>query len=425
MVDPVPPNSLLKHLVHATRELGLVLLIVVLSLSSVSILVPAPFEIEPAESPWLRFLLAVARQPVVLAVGFFLLLLGIVQYWRRTEGERRKPPLRERGRSVGQQIVGESEPVDAEGPPLELEAEILPSRVQMPSQASRRPSPLLARPWSSAGAALAIVGVALVARRCLVETAEVASSSMLPTLDPGDHLLVNRIAYGVPIIGRPLPRRGDIIVFRTAGLMLLPGTAENVGQLTKRVIGLPGDEIAMERGHPVINGWRVPGCRIGEHTLVDARGRFSGDLFVEWLEGSPFLVLATHRERFRGRYRVRPGEVFVLGDLRENSTDSRAWNLAKGGGVETESIVGRVEHVIVGRKRSGRPDWARALAPLELGLRTENVDTTRLEEDLAACLAVPPKETTPPPGDPETPFESDARLAPAAIPPGPPSASPR
>ena len=106
----------------------------------------------------------------------------------------------------------------------------------------------------------AIAVAAFFVRASVVATFRIVGPSMLPTLEIGDRVLVNKLAYGVapPFSGRRvrarLPKRGDLVVFHANGLTGAGGPSSVV----KRVIGLPGDEIAYVNDSLQINGWRVP-----------------------------------------------------------------------------------------------------------------------------------------------------------------------
>jgi signal peptidase I len=129
------------------------------------------------------------------------------------------------------------------------------------------------------------------------ERIRVESISMQPTLYPGDYVIVNKLAYRF----KGTPERGDVIVFR------YPPNPEAIPYI-KRVIGLPGDQIHIADGKVVVNGQAV----------------------VE-----PYLVVSTNRG---GDWTVPAGQLFVMGDNRNNSSDSRSW-----GFVPLENIIGRAE----------------------------------------------------------------------------------
>lgn len=331
-------------------------------------LVPAPFELGDDGGTWAAWVRAVDGQPVATLLAFFLLFLALYHYWE---------PRWSRGAARNELAVS-------------ARAASLPPRSRV------RRAPWLAATLRYAGWTTLALGAAWLVRARLFETDTVVSTSMLPTLNVGDQLLVNKIAYGGLFSRRRLPSRGDNVVFFTKGLRMWGTTGDDVHQLVKRVIGLPGDEIAMRQNHPIINGWAVPFCELGDHTVVTAAGTYQGRLSVEWLAGHAYLVLTGDREHFSARYRVGPDEVFVLGDQRRNSSDSRTWNQLQGGGVPLAAIVGRVDRILLGRNRAAHVDWLRWLSPLELGMAAENADTRLLRAMLEGCLAHPPDSRVPP-----------------------------
>jgi signal peptidase I len=127
----------------------------------------------------------------------------------------------------------------------------------------------------------------------------IESISMQPTLYPGDYVIVNKLAYRY----NNTPRRGDVILFK------YPPNPEQIPYL-KRIIGLPGDQVHIADGEVYING----------------------ELMLE-----PYVKVTTNRG---GDWTVPAGQYFVLGDNRNNSSDSRSW-----GFVPYENIIGRLELV--------------------------------------------------------------------------------
>lgn len=248
---------------------------------------------------------------------------------------------------------------------------------------------------------VAIVVLVFVTRTSLVATYRVVGPSMLPTLEIGDRLLVNRLAYGVRLpfaktyLGRRLPRRGDLVVFSGEG-----GTGPGgSGTLVKRVIGLPGDLIAFRDGGVQINQWRVPTCDAGPYTQMDGRLTVRGRLSVEYLGDRTYLTVRKPIESPFPGYLVKPDEVFVVGDDRGVSSDSRAWNEGRGAGVPIDVLDGRVSRVLFGARPDGRLDFSRVLAPaLDLKVRIPGIDTSKTDERIANCLNRRPAMTSPPPG---------------------------
>jgi signal peptidase I len=146
---------------------------------------------------------------------------------------------------------------------------------------------------------LVLLLVLIPARVFVAEPMRVPSSSMRPTLLPGEHVLVDKVTYRLRA-----PRRWELVVFK------LPG-----GELgLKRVVGLPGDRVALRDGALFIDGRRV------EEPYVD----------YESVDGT-----------FFGPVSVPPDRLFVLGDRRANSEDSRNF-----GPVSLGNVVGRAVFVI-------------------------------------------------------------------------------
>jgi signal peptidase I len=145
--------------------------------------------------------------------------------------------------------------------------------------------------------------LALFVREFLVQAFKIPSGSMIPTLLIGDHILVNKFIYGIkmPFTGRVIipvkePARNDIVVFKYP---------RNPSQdYIKRVIGLPGDTIEIINKKIYING----------NPLANDYGIFLDNRIMN--EGP--------RDNF-GPVTVPPHSLFVMGDNRDNSADSRFW----------------------------------------------------------------------------------------------------
>jgi signal peptidase I len=194
--------------------------------------------------------------------------------------------------------------------------------------------------------------IALVVRTVLFQPFNIPSGSLIPTLLIGDYLFVSKYSYGYsrhsipfspPIFSGRIfasePKRGDIAVFK------LPkdGSTDYI----KRVIGLPGDKIRVVSGILHINGQPVKRERIDDYRTYDSWKR---EVSVpQYLETLPNGV--THRIiEINGdtsywdntfEYLVPPGFFFMMGDNRDNSTDSR--DEAQVGMVSFENFVGRAE----------------------------------------------------------------------------------
>lgn len=234
----------------------------------------------------------------------------------------------------------------------------------------------------------AAVMAAIALRIVLVEAFKVPAGSMFPSLEIGDHMFVTKSTYG--LFTKSLPTRGDVVVFQYPE----PNPNAEKPDYVKRVIALAGDELSFDNGAPIINGWRVPSCKLGRATATLGNDPMPSeyDVFVEFLEGKAYLVAfeTSRSEGQQGPYHVKSGEFWVVGDNRNNSSDSRAWNQGRGGGVPVDNLSGRARWLWFPPERqgidlAGTPVLPRGLEPLA--------------PDLERCLGAVPDlaHTTPPP----------------------------
>jgi len=173
-------------------------------------------------------------------------------------------------------------------------------------------------------------------RAFFVEAFKIPSGSMERTLLPGDFLLVDKLAYGVEVPftdwrlrGWRTPQRGDVIVFQYP--------LDPTDNYVKRLVGMPGDTLAMREGTLVRNG--VPLAE--RYVRHEDPGMDPVDMQFGWQR--PYLVrtaearFADHPSRNNWGPLVVPArQYFVLGDNRDNSNDSRYW-----GFVPMENVKGR------------------------------------------------------------------------------------
>ena len=182
--------------------------------------------------------------------------------------------------------------------------------------------------------------VALFIRQFVVEAFKIPSGSMIPTLTIGDHLLVNKFLYGpripftdIRFFSGKEPKRGDIIVFKFP--------EDESKNFIKRVVGVPQDKIEIKKGMLLINDLPVPVTDVGnagdkEQGLVQQPGW--PRLLDEQLGNVTHRIqyLYDQRETNFGPVLVPKESVFVMGDNRDNSQDSRVWKFVK-----YEKILGK------------------------------------------------------------------------------------
>ena len=208
---------------------------------------------------------------------------------------------------------------------------------------------------------LAVVGSF---RSTFADWNDVPTGSMKPTILEGERIFVNKLAYDlkVPFTRWRLavwdnPRRGDIVV------LFSPADGR---RLVKRVVGLPGDRIALVDNRLVINGTPVSYEPVDPELAAQLLAGEEGGSVVERerLDAGPHQVMfdaAFPRGRSFRPVVLPEGEYFVLGDNRDNSFDSRWF-----GYVRRDRIVGRAVAVVVSvdLERHWRPRWHRFLRGL-------------------------------------------------------------
>lgn len=205
-----------------------------------------------------------------------------------------------------------------------------------------------------------VLAVVMVLRSFLYEPFNIPSDSMVPTLETGDFILVNKFEYGVrlPIINSKIidvgsPERGEVAVFRYPPQPSI--------SYIKRIVGLPGDHIVYDHGQLSINGEKVTKTPIqfsrekdnlDTPTSIYHQETLGAHTFtMRELEGvnvarqAPFLNYVDNGKYSaeNGLYwevKVPEGHYFAMGDNRDQSADSRFW-----GFVPEENLTGRAFYI--------------------------------------------------------------------------------
>ncbi len=196
--------------------------------------------------------------------------------------------------------------------------------------------------------------IAVVIRTVAFEPFNIPSGSMIPTLLVGDYLFVSKYSYGYSRFSLPLspnlfdgrifgstPKRGDVVVFKFPH--------DTSVDYIKRVIGLPGDHVQVKAGQLFINGTLAPRKLVGEYVENDEGRRTVATQYIETLpNGLQHPILKEQDVGYMNNtpdFLVPADHVFVMGDNRDNSADSRIMDSTGVGYVPIENLVGRAEFI--------------------------------------------------------------------------------
>ena len=216
-----------------------------------------------------------------------------------------------------------------------------------------------------------VILVVFALRSFLVEPFKIPSGSMMPTLEIGDFILVNKYTYGIrlPVINQKVidlnqPERGDVMVFRYP--------ADPALDYIKRVIGVPGDIVEYRDKQLAINGTPVEAETTGTYSYVgNGLNYVTAQLYEERLNGAGHTMMVEPGKPsvdtrqimdFPGREncsyhpdgdgfvcKVPDGQYFMMGDNRDASNDSRYW-----GFVPDRNIVGKAFFIWMNFDHLGR-----------------------------------------------------------------------
>ena len=214
--------------------------------------------------------------------------------------------------------------------------------------------------WREWAKPVLVIGLAVTAfRSAIADWNDVPTGSMKPTILEGDRVFVDKLAYDLKAPYTTLhlaqwgnPARGDVVVF----------FSPHDGQrLVKRVIGLPGDRVALRENHLFINGQPVDYAPIepGRLEQIRAEAAEPGPMAMEQLPGRSHPVMALPGRPAKRSFEevaVPEESYFMMGDNRDNSFDSRYF-----GFVPRKNIVGRATYVVASLQpaRCYLPRWQR------------------------------------------------------------------
>lgn len=209
------------------------------------------------------------------------------------------------------------------------------------------------RSWGEYLVSLLVAAIlAVIVRSCVVTAYKVPTGSMQPTLKPGDFIFATRFDYGMhipwseKILFASLPARGDVVVFSYP--------SQPQVNYVKRVVGLPGDIVELRAGELIVNGEKFVYQDVSEVRGADNPNPAIFKILQESSKTDRSISIIREKSKTSpsfGPLAVPPNEIFLLGDNRDASDDSRYW-----GTVPTVQIFGKVRSIWLSLDSQAR--WA-------------------------------------------------------------------
>lgn len=227
---------------------------------------------------------------------------------------------------------------------------------------------MLQKIWREVRGIIIAILLALCIRAVIVEPYRIPSGSMLPTLEIGDFIVVNKMAYNTQIpftnifLRQHAPQRGDVAVFKKSDTGL-PGSFFGFGPtfLIKRIVGVPGDVVEYRNKTLIINGVVEQVEPRGEYDYESHQGfRIENDRFTATNNGfkNDILKMPMVEGRDVAPMTVPAGHFVFMGDNRDNSRDARFWKYPHWGFIAQEDLAGKAEMVFL-HFSGGKLKWHR------------------------------------------------------------------
>ena len=185
-------------------------------------------------------------------------------------------------------------------------------------------------------AAIIALILALFIRAFVIQAFKIPSGSMKPTLLIVDHILVNKFIYGIkaPFVDRYImpikkPKRGDVVVFKWP--------RDEKKDFIKRVVGIEGDTIEIKNDVLYVNGEKIKKAYVGKYRDDNIA---VADKYLELFDKSQHYILDEYiRHENYGPVIVPKNSIFVMGDNRDNSHDSRYWRFVSLNKLKGKAII--------------------------------------------------------------------------------------